>query len=218
MPISETSQISGETRGDAAHRLIRKRVIVGDLPGGSYLTVRAVAAELGMSFAPVTDAFRRLEQRGLLEAVHGKSWRVPPPDADIARDELALRLAIETEIARRVSQRRHSGDLERLSAPRTPGADETPRRRYLDDLAFHRGLAELAGSSSLERALDDCALRLLLRLPEPSHASADPCGGHDHLVRSIGSACPDRAAEAIRAHVEASFPIGAGELTTELAS
>ncbi len=50
-----------------AYLTVRQRILRGELAIGQAISRRKVAAELGMSFLPVSEAFMRLEFEGLLE-------------------------------------------------------------------------------------------------------------------------------------------------------
>src|SRR6266446_3868454 len=51
-----------------AYAFVRHRILRGELSMGQVISRRKVAAELGMSFLPVSEALLRLEFEGLLEA------------------------------------------------------------------------------------------------------------------------------------------------------
>ncbi len=59
---------------------VRERILRGELAIGQVISRRKVAAELGMSFLPVSEALLRLEHEGLLESRprSGTRVRVPP--------------------------------------------------------------------------------------------------------------------------------------------
>ena len=59
---SENNGLAGE-----AYVIVRERILRGELAIGQVISRRKVAAELGMSFLPVSEALLRLEHEGLLE-------------------------------------------------------------------------------------------------------------------------------------------------------
>src|SRR5689334_3381230 len=64
-----------------AYLEIRNKILKGDLAVGEALSRRKLAAELGISVPPITEALQRLEREGLLESKPrvGTRVRVPTP-------------------------------------------------------------------------------------------------------------------------------------------
>ena len=56
------------TLANAAYGIVRRRLLRGQLSLGQAVSRRKLAAELGMSFLPVSEALLRLEFEGLLES------------------------------------------------------------------------------------------------------------------------------------------------------
>ena len=69
----EASDLAGE-----AYVIIRERILRGEVAIGHVISRRKIAAELGMSFLPVSEAFLRLEFEGLLESRPRAGTRVSP--------------------------------------------------------------------------------------------------------------------------------------------
>ena len=60
-----------------AYGVVRRRILRGEISLGQSVSRRKVAAELGMSFLPVSEALLRLEFEGLLESrpACSRRWR-----------------------------------------------------------------------------------------------------------------------------------------------
>jgi DNA-binding GntR family transcriptional regulator len=54
-----------------AYLLIRDRILRGELPFGTGLSRRTLAAEIGIAIVPVGDALQRPESEGLVESRPG---------------------------------------------------------------------------------------------------------------------------------------------------
>src|SRR6185437_17137139 len=52
---------------DQVYAVLHEAIISGDLPAGTRLRVRDLAAQVGTSVMPVREAIRRLEEAGLAE-------------------------------------------------------------------------------------------------------------------------------------------------------
>ena len=83
-----------------AYLEIRNKILKGDLAVGEALSRRALAAELGISVPPITEALQRLEREGLLESKPRVGTRVRVPTPRDVEDRSLLREALETQAAR----------------------------------------------------------------------------------------------------------------------
>src|SRR6266436_3422076 len=94
-----------------AYAFVRHRILRGELSMGQVISRRKVAAELGMSFLPVSEALLRLEFEGMLESRPRAGTRVRIPSRDDVKGHYLLREILETEAARRFAQ--HATSAER---------------------------------------------------------------------------------------------------------
>src|SRR6266480_2171284 len=83
-----------------AYEFVKQRILRGDLPMGQVISRRKIAAELGMSFLPVSEALLRLEFEGLLESRPRAGTRVRIPSREDVRGQYIIREALETQAAR----------------------------------------------------------------------------------------------------------------------
>jgi DNA-binding GntR family transcriptional regulator len=83
-----------------AYVIIRERILRGEVAIGQVISRRKIAAELGMSFLPVSEAFLRLEFEGLLESRPRAGTRVRIPSREDVRGHYLVREALEVEAAR----------------------------------------------------------------------------------------------------------------------
>src|SRR5215475_8186846 len=82
-----------------AYEFVRERILRGDLPMGQVISRRKIAAELGMSFLPVSEALLRLEFEGLLESRPRAGTRVRIPSREDVRGHYIVREALEVQSA-----------------------------------------------------------------------------------------------------------------------
>src|SRR6202049_5205071 len=92
---SQSSTLAGE-----AYSIIRERILGGEVAIGQVISRRKIAAELGMSFLPVSEAFLRLEFEGLLESRPRAGTRVRIPSHEDVRGHYLVREALKVEAAR----------------------------------------------------------------------------------------------------------------------
>src|SRR5436189_815923 len=87
-----------------AYEFVKHRILRGELPMGQVISRRKIAAELGMSFLPVSEAFLRLEFEGLLESRPRAGTRVRIPTEQDVRGHYIMRQALEAEAARQFAE------------------------------------------------------------------------------------------------------------------
>jgi len=136
-----------------AYRVVRQRILRGELSLGQVISRRKLATELGMSFLPVSEALQRLEVEGLLESRPRAGTRVRIPTRDDVRGHFVVREALEVQAAMlfaRVATAGERTDLRKLAA-RVDALASRPDRTLYTVLhhKLHRRIAECARCSSL---------------------------------------------------------------------
>ena len=99
---------------ERVYRALRRRILHGEMAPGEALTLRGVAADLGVSMTPAREAVRRLAAEGALAI--SASGRVSAPVLSPARIEelAAIRALLEPELAARALPRAHPSLIDRL--------------------------------------------------------------------------------------------------------
>src|SRR5947207_7110407 len=92
---AETASLAAE-----AYSVVRQRIARGELVLGQAISRRRLAAELGMSFLPVTEALLRLEFEGLLESRPRAGTRVRIPSPEDVRGHYIVREALEVQASK----------------------------------------------------------------------------------------------------------------------
>ena len=129
---------------DRLYRRLRPRIMHGEIPPGTSLTLRGLAKEHEVSMTPAREAVRRLVTEGALTM--SSSGRVSTPELGNERiEELAsIRAMLEPELASRALPRAHFALIDRLEAI-NQGANQMIARHdasgYIRlNLEFHRTL------------------------------------------------------------------------------
>jgi DNA-binding GntR family transcriptional regulator len=199
--IAETSSLSSE-----AYEVVRQRIARGELVLGQAVSRRRLAAELGMSFLPVTEALLRLEFEGLLESRPRAGTRVRVPTAADVEGNYIVRQALETQAALLFAQvataaERH--ELRRLATRVDALSVKSDRSTYVNvHLKLHQRIAECARCDALSEAIERThAMAMIwfcvMRKPSPD----DSPRRHQHLVDEILSGDQMRIATAVREHL-----------------
>jgi DNA-binding GntR family transcriptional regulator len=194
-----------------AYENVRLRILRGELSLGESISRRKLAAELGMSFLPVSEALIRLEMEGLLESRARAGTRVRIPSPEDVRGHYVVREALETQAARLFAQfasSRERAEIRTLAARCDALARKANRLPYLElHERLHRRIAECGGSPALTHALDrtHSLASTWLCVQGDGHLLEKLDRPHQDLVASLCGGDPDAASEAMRVHVQTSL-------------
>lgn len=198
---AETASLAAE-----AYNVVRQRIARGELVLGQPVSRRRLAAELGMSFLPVTEALLRLEFEGLLESRPRAGTRVRIPSPQDVEGNYVVRQALETQAGILCSQMAtlaERSELRRLAARVDALSMQSDRSMYPTlHLKLHQRIAECARCDALRDAIEKThALALswlcVMRKPSPD----DLPRRHQELVGEILDGDHGRIAAAVREHL-----------------
>jgi GntR family transcriptional repressor for pyruvate dehydrogenase complex len=191
-------------------------------PGDVLPSERDISAEIGVSRSVVREALGRLASLGLVRSVHGSGTRVEAPsDKPITAgyrrllrqgefrpsDLAAVRLPLETTIARLAAEHRTAEHLERLErAQQLLGNPRAGLEAHVQaDLEFHAVLAEASGNplfgivlAPIQELLIESRRRTLGR-----HGAELAHGHHEAILQAVRTGDAAAAESAMRAHIEA---------------
>lgn len=211
LPHPKAGKVWHENDGLArqAYTTMRRRILKGEFALGQVVSRRQVAAELGISFLPATEALLRLEWDGILEARARAGTRVRIPTRDDVAEHFVLREALESQVAMLYAASATTEDKARL-LKLAKRVDLVATRQegdpfvYLDlHEEFHRRLAESAGCSALtENIARISALASTWLRARNDWAPDDLRGDHESLIRTLGCSTPTEAAAIMRSHIQ----------------
>ncbi len=150
---------------EQAYYAIRDLILRGTLPLGAALSRRRLAAQLGMSMLPISEAVQRLESEGLLESRPQVGTRVRVPTPTDVQDRFIIREALESQSARLFAERATpaeraelQGMAEELDAmyARRMAGESGPEfvfavhARHFD---LHMRIAQLSGCAGLQEMI-----------------------------------------------------------------
>ena len=189
-----------------AYSVVRQRIMQGELTLGQAISRRKLAADLGMSFLPVSEALLRLEFEGLLESRPRAGTRVRIPSPDDVAGHFVVREALEVQAAILFSQVATPGeraDLRKLALRVDALSMKSDRSMYQAlHQKLHYRIAECAQCDALRLAIEKThALASIwfcvMRKPSPD----DSPRRHQDLVEGILDGDPMRTADAVRVHL-----------------
>jgi gluconate 2-dehydrogenase gamma chain len=169
------------TLANAAYSIVRRRLMRGQLSLGQAVSRRKLAAELGMSFLPVSEALLRLEVEGLLESRPRAGTRVRIPSPDDVRGHYVVRESLETQAARLFSEKASTAErvsLQQLGARVDRMSQDEDRKQYLrlhyEVSSQHRRRRPLSRAVGRHRT-DQCALvHVVLRFSAAGRGARTP--------------------------------------------
>lgn len=197
-------------------RLLRDAILDGALQPHAALVEQGIAAELGISRAPVREAIHALAQEGLVEHVPYKGSRVRSPTPLEIKEIYSLRAVLERFALDRTVEAGHLGADPVLADACTRmeqhATDGDLAALTDEDLRFHRRLIELADHSLLLDAWDGLKIRIRLVMRIKNTNFDDPilvARNHRAILDALQSGDPERAATLIVHHVLHDAPTAA---------
>jgi DNA-binding GntR family transcriptional regulator len=138
------------------HGRLRAMILSGELPPGSALLQAEMARKLGVSRTPMREAFRLLQEEGLIDARPDQRARVRAVDPQDLDDVYAARVMLEALAVTTTAKSLTGADIDRMTAMlermRTLADDENPDEWYAAHREFHR-IATQAVGPHLQRML-----------------------------------------------------------------
>ncbi|MBS0408441.1 MAG: GntR family transcriptional regulator [Proteobacteria bacterium] len=196
------------SKAERVYAILRRRIRELALPPGAPLRKEEIAAELGVSRAPVSEALARLAEEGLAEIFPQHGSFVAPIRPEAVRESLFIRSALEIEAMRRLAPTADADLAARLDenlAGQAAALDAGDLARFHDlDEALHALLFASAGTSRALRILDAARAPLdrlrRLALPEPGRPQAT-LAEHRRLADAVKSGDAELAGAAMRVHL-----------------
>ena len=112
--MAEKLQDSYLAAHDQVYRILRMRIMYGEMSPCQAITLRGVATEFGVSVTPVREALKRLVAEGALSISVTGRFQTPELLSDRIEELASLRALIEVELATRALPRAHMALVERL--------------------------------------------------------------------------------------------------------
>ena len=180
---------------------IERAILVGEYAPGSKLIEATLATKLGVSRGPVREAFRMLDEAGLVRTEKNRGVFVRDIPMDEAVEIFDLRAAMDELVGRQLAtkitplQLKEIRDL--VSDMEKAVKLEDAYNYHLLNLKFHDRLVEMAGNRKLIKEL---SLFRRLNLAD-GWLMPISAGEHRAIVKAIASGDADKAGRAMFDHV-----------------
>lgn len=93
--------ISHPTLQEVAYKLIREKILSGEILPGERIYLEKYAAEFGISSTPLREAMTKLQQEGLAQYISRAGWRVRKLSRKGFLKQRELQIVLETALAER---------------------------------------------------------------------------------------------------------------------
>jgi phosphonate utilization transcriptional regulator len=187
---------------------LERAILAGEYAPGAKLNEPTLAAKMGVSRGPVREAFRMLEEAGLVRTEKNRGVFVRDIPIDEAVEIFDLRATMEELVGRRLAQivtPEQLREIQELVDTMEEAVNTRDTRRYhLINLRFHDRLVEMAGNSKLagiyRKLIKELSLFRRLNLADggfmPISASE-----HRKILKAIASRDSEAAGRAMFDHV-----------------
>ncbi|MGE0237355.1 MAG: GntR family transcriptional regulator [Parvibaculaceae bacterium] len=194
----------GPTLYARVYQTIREALLLGILAPGETLSIRIVAAALGISSMPVREALGRLMIDGALDSLPNRAFRIPLTSAQQYHELLLMRLRLETLAGehaairiqpRQLTHLRHCFDM--LTANENSNASLTD---YLTShRRFHFEIYKIAQMPRVYNAIETLWLRVgpLFNEASSTFSYRDKVIYHADIYRAMETCNPKAASVAI---------------------
>jgi phosphonate utilization transcriptional regulator len=190
---------------------LERMILAGDLPAGGKLNEAAVAELLGVSRGPVREAFRALEESGLVRLEKNRGVFVRQVSLEEADEIYELRAALDEWVGRRVAHQATSDQIKELKITvermERASAKNDIDAYYPLNLEFHDKLVTFAGNAKLLATYRRLVNELnLFRRQTLAQGGMLPLSTREHrdIVDKIASRNSAAAGKALYEHATAS--------------
>ena len=207
---SEISILQSQSLTSVVQRELETRILSGQLGPGDKLNEVELAAHLRVSRGPVREAFRALEEAGLLRMEKNRGVYVRAVSVEEADEIYELRAVLDEFVGRKLAATITPDgvrELRRLVEALGAAAQAGNVDEYTAlNVAFHDRMVALAGNDKLLQTYRRLVRELTLfrrdALRGTSGALPDSTREHREIVSAIAARDADLAARLMRQHVE----------------
>ncbi len=208
VPHPTIALLQAHSLTSVVQREIERRILQGELAPGDKLIEATLAEALGVSRGPVREAFRMLEEAGLVRLEKNRGVFVRSIPLDEAMEIFDLRAMMDEAVGRQLAERITPEQL-RLLRGRVDAMEKAVKAGEADsyhllNLEFHDKLVEFTGNHKLtafyRRLINELSLFRRMNLVDAKLLPIS-AGEHRAIVKAIASGDPEVAGRAMRQHV-----------------
>ena len=208
VPHPTIALLRANSLATAAQQEIERMILDGELGPGAKLTEAWLSERLGVSRGPIREAFRMLEEAGLVRQEKNRGVFVRDIPHDEAAEIYDLRAAMDELVGRRLALSITPAQMKTLRAivDRMEQAVKADDRDgyHLLNLQFHDRMVEFAGNRKMAAIYGKLVKELaLFRRRNLADAAVLPHSAAEHraILKAIGSGDAEQAGRALYDHV-----------------
>ncbi|MFF0988864.1 GntR family transcriptional regulator [Kocuria nitroreducens] len=210
----ELAELSRSTLKDSTEALIRRALLSGAMRPGEIYSANALAARLGVSNSPAREAMMSLANKGLLELVRNRGFRVVELTDPDKQEVYDLRRLIEVEAVRRVAAAGVTAEqaalLRTLTERTVEAAGAEGMLEYLEaDQHFHVALVDLLRNGRwtaiVENLRDQSRISGSYHLQERGLVRSS-AAEHRGITEAVVAGDPELAAQRMIRHLDYARP------------
>jgi phosphonate utilization transcriptional regulator len=187
---------------------VERAILAGEYAPGTKLIEANLAQKMGVSRGPVREAFRMLEEAGMVRTEKNRGVFVRDIPIDEAVEIFDLRAAMDELVGRQLATHITPAQLKEVRGlveqMEKAVKAEDAYNYHLLNLRFHDRLVEMAGNRKLtaiyRKLIKELSLFRRLNLAD-SWLLPVSAGEHRQIVKAIASGDPDVAGKALFQHV-----------------
>jgi len=208
VPHPTIALLRANSLATASQQEIERMILDGEIGAGAKLTEAWLSERLGVSRGPIREAFRRLEEAGLVRQEKNRGVFVRDIPHEEAAEIYDLRAAMDELVGRRLAEsitpvqmKTLKGLVDRMEqAARADDRDEY----HLLNLQFHDRMVEFAGNRKMAAIYGKLVKELgLYRRRNLADAAVLPHSAAEHraILKAIASGDSEQAGKAMYDHV-----------------
>lgn len=194
-----------------AYAELRRLIVTGEFPPGTFLSERQLAAQLGMSKTPVHVALERLESEGFVTISAQQGIVVRGMTVEDIIDHYELREAVESWVVRRLAGRLNPKQVKELRANLTKQhealAANNLHQIMVHDQQMHFLLSSFLGNQEITTTMErlrDKIHQVILRVTDTDRTRpAESTAEHVAIIEAVIDGDPETAARLMVEHLEA---------------
>ena len=201
------AQLQGNSLANLVQVELERMILDGDLGSGTKLTEATLADRLGVSRGPVREAFRMLEEAGLVRTEKNRGVFVRDVPIEEALEIFELRAVMDLYVGRKLAQSLGPVEVRELRQL-ADAMDQAVKSDDANDyhrinLRFHDRLLELTGNAKLlstyRKLVNELSLFRRQNLTQESMTVYSR--EHRQIVKAIAAGDPEAAGQAMYQHV-----------------
>lgn len=208
IPHPTIALLQSSSLANVVQQEIERAILAGEYAPGSKLIEATLATRMGVSRGPVREAFRMLEEAGLVRTEKNRGVYVRDIPMDEAVEIFDLRAAMDELVGRQLAANITPAQLKEVrglvDAMEKAVKAEDAYNYHLLNLKFHDRLVEMAGNRKLtsiyRKLIKELSLFRRLNLAD-GWLLPISAGEHRGILKAISSGDPDAAGKAMFQHV-----------------